>query len=160
VPFRTVVFHSPLAPVIAQQRLRGLIRPRQGFLDSWEGDHGDGDAPFQGEEVDGVFKFMRVITGRNSFLPIIVARLEADSSGGSVITLRMRLHAFVVVFMIVWFGILATVAIEMPPVRADANSWVPIGMLVFGTVMVLAGFYPEARKAENLLRTALQAPPP
>ena len=71
----------------------------------------------------------------------------------------MRLHAFTAIFMVVWFaGVGSNLAARsLSDLRKGAGTLVPIGMLAFGVLLAVGGFYPEAFKAERLIRQALAA---
>ena len=87
------------------------------------------NAPFRGEVEGSDFKLRRVSQYGNSFLPVIVARVEARRDGGSQLIGVMRLAYPTAIFMGVWFGgaIIAGVALGVPalstpPLRVGQTS--------------------------------------
>jgi len=68
----------------------------------------------------------------------------------------MSLHPFVVVFMVFWVGILSVFLFGS--LTSDGQDALSLGaMLLFGLALTVVGFYPEAFKAERLIRAALEA---
>jgi hypothetical protein len=111
---------------------------------------------FQGEFSADGFKIMRIIKYRNSFLPIIEGVITPTASG-KMISVTMRLHRFVGIFMLVW---LSGVIIGVVTFLAAALSWkmaplpalqVPLGMLVFGIALTSGGFWWEAKKTKPII---------
>jgi hypothetical protein len=60
--------------------------------------------------------------------------------------------------MMIWFGIVAlfVATISLQDLRhLEPSTSVPLGMLGFGVLLVVVGFFPEAAKAVRLFRKAL-----
>jgi len=115
------------------------------------------NAPFRGEVEGSDFKLRRVSQYGNSFLPVIVARVEARRDGGSQLIGIMRLAYPTAVFMAVWFGgaIIAGVALGISALSTPPFSWAdftPEIMLAAGAAMTLSGFLPEAAIALRALK--------
>ena len=129
--------------------------------------------PFKGCIEGSHFKLARVLDcflglqSRNSFQPIIVGHIEPGPVG-TVVRVRMRLHGFVAAFMTVWFGGLFLVAGVLirhgwmggfAPVWEGGRRTLSTGvglafvgaMLVAGYAFVSACFWPEVKKAKELL---------
>jgi hypothetical protein len=64
------------------------------------------------------------------------------------LTTEQFIHPLVAVFMAVWFGMAGQLS-------SPEGSIVPWGMLMFGVVLTLAGFIPEALKAKRLISEAV-----
>ena len=106
----------------------------------------------RGEAAGDKFTFSRRISDRNSFLPQISARIELDSLG-TVVRLRMTVRPVVVAFMLFWLGGVSSAFFG----TAGQDTLIPWSMIVFGLALPVAGFYPDAFKAERILRAALHA---
>jgi hypothetical protein len=112
------------------------------------------DKCFWGSVFPNGFKLSPIITYRNSFLPVIVGRLEQDD--GTVVDVRMRLNGFTTVFMSFWllmcmaFIAIGTVAVAVSQGVASAMI-VPFLMLIFGYGMMLYCFSHSARAAKEEL---------
>lgn len=119
-----------------------------------------GDKYFEGEVSDIGFKLSRIISYRNSFLPIIKGSFE-ESASGLKINISMSMHPFVNAFMLIWFGgvgigFFATIfSFLKSPTDFHSAFFVPAGMLLFGWGLVSIGFWSEARKAKEKLKTIL-----
>jgi len=116
---------------------------------------------FEGELTQDGFKVMRIISHRNSFLPVITGKFIAGQSG-STISIKMRLHAFTSAFLCVWFGgdilgiAIVLIGLASGRVMPTIHLIIPFGMFVFGFVMVVSCFWPEAKKAKGILTEILQ----
>jgi hypothetical protein len=110
---------------------------------------------FEGVVLQDSFKIYRLIYYRNSFLPIIIGKLE-PVPGGTRITITMRLHPFVAVFMAFWIACVGSSAFAMRHAvkQRGATSFavaVPAGMILFAAVLSISCFDIERRKARKLL---------
>jgi len=156
--FSRFTIQTRLSSVEAEEVLRRMIRPRRAFRtpDSPAAD----SRPFEGRIENGSFTFRRVITGRNSFMPIVTGRVT-QAEGGAVVHGRMRVAVSVALVMAVWTGGAITVAVQevLRDIRdhnlfaAVAVSFLPI----FGVLLIGLGFYPERNKALRLLTDALES---
>lgn len=149
-----------LSPVDAQRVLDGLVRPKVLFFNP---DPPTPDLrPFVGTVEGGSFKFHRVISGRNNFLPMIVGRVM-QGEGGAAIQGHMRLAISVAVVMTIWMGAFLTAAfIEVPRAVAAHNIFAACAIAlfaVFGAVLIGIGYYPEKHEAMRLLLGAFDAMP-
>jgi hypothetical protein len=148
-PLRRFTIETPLTPAETLARLRGATEPRRWLRLSR--DH----LAFQGEVTNNSLEASRIIHYRNSFLPQISATVE-PAPGGARLTGTMKLHPAVLVFILVWLGFVAVGAVSILAHSLSAGAFepaalIPVGMFVFGLVLPLAGFIPEARKAARLL---------
>lgn len=146
-----------LSAVEAEDAIERLVRPKIGFL---EPDVPTLDVrPFAGTVENGAFKCQRVITGRNSFLPIIVGHV-AQAEGGAIVYGHMRLAFSVVLFMLLWMGMAMTMTYqELPKAITQHDLLASAGALAFpafGIFLTALGYYPERHKALRLLRDALR----
>jgi hypothetical protein len=98
---------------------------------------------------------------RNSFAPFYYGRLE-ESSGGTRIKGRFRLHPLVRVFLAVWFGGLAVMEALMLWLPRSAWGhgrpppwWAPLGpvaMMMLGYGLILAGGWFARGQLESMQR--------
>ncbi len=112
---------------------------------------------FEGEYSRDGFKIMRIISYRNSFLPIIEATIRPTAFGNRIAVL-MRLHRFVALFMAIWFGGIGTGLVisllASTKGRSDSFPFVlfPMGMMiVFGIVLVSGSFWWEVKKTKPII---------
>lgn len=115
-----------------------------------------GSRSYQGEFTHSGFKIWRIISYRNSFLPIIEGTIIPVTSGSRV-AVTMRLHRFIAVFMIIWLSMVAALllAFSLASMNGRIDPFpavlVPFFMLVFGILLTSCSFWAEARKAKLFL---------
>ena len=160
MPYRTRTIESPLAPAEVEQRLRAMLRPEPSFLKGLEEalSGTEGLPPFSGTVDATEFKLSRVVNYRNNFLPVIRGTYARNEQEGTTIRLRMHIEPVAAGFMLFLFAFGARSVIA----ALIGNVSNPEGLLqgaafVFGigTLVMSVGFYPEAKKAERLIREAV-----
>jgi hypothetical protein len=150
LPWRRFAIETSWPPSVA------AIEIRKRLADSrWN----SSDLPFVGQAVsETVFRFSRAISYRNSFLPVIEARVEPSHRGGARIRVRMGLNGFVIAFMALWllsatFGAIVALAGGRP------GALSVVGFPLFGVTLVTLPFALEARKSEAAVRSIFAAAP-
>jgi len=115
--------------------------------------------PYEGTISGNTFKISRIITGRNSFLPIIEGYIHSQPFGCSI-KIRMSLHKIVLAFMMLWLwttgsiGMFALFAWFVEP--SVGPIFLPIlGMFLFAWVLCLIPFKIEAKSAIKFLSILL-----
>jgi len=115
--------------------------------------------PYEGTISGNTFKISRIITGRNSFLPIIEGYIHSQPFGCSI-KIRMSLHKIVLAFMMLWLwttgsiGMFALFAWFVEP--SVGPIFLPIlGMFLFAWVLCLIPFKIEAKSATKFLSILL-----
>lgn len=161
MPFRRITISTTLPPLEAEGRLRTLIRPTRGLWESIREtpESLEDKPPLEGTVGSGKFKASRVIGYKNLFLPVLRGSIKPDVMGSRIIVI-MSLHFFVAGFMIVVFGLLVFAQAQLLPDLFRAKNPVdlmPLGGIFVWLAIVCGSFYPEAWKAEKILRSALTA---
>ena len=156
MPFYSFHLSVPAQPDVVAERVRRVVSPAPTFwgtlATSWKRPQSSG-SPFLGSVEYLSFKIRRNIHYRNSFLPLIQGKIIPTPTG-SRLDVFMYMQPFSLIFMLIWFGFL--VNIESGVVNANiARSFIPLGMIVFGLVMSLGGFFFEAMKVMPLLSEAV-----
>jgi len=155
LPWRELIIDTSWSPSVAAIELRKSI---QGPPPLSGGD----DALFSGRVEGGRFHFSRRVAYKNSFLPVIQAVVEPSHHDGARVRIRMRLHAFVLVFVLAWTAIAAVfgVAVAISVVsRGRAMGLVGLLAPLFGVAIGSIPFALEARNAERLLRDVFARAP-
>src|SRR5215831_2534302 len=146
VPFERLTLRSRLKSDELYRRLAAAVEPARWYRNPFSREQ---HKPYEGEIAPNGFRISRVIRYRNSFLPTIIGRIRADEAG-SAIDMVLRLHLFVAVFMVVWLGGAAAGAIvgavEISHGHASAVGLIPLGLFIFGYVLMQGGFVFESRK--------------
>ncbi len=149
----------PAPPEVVEERVRAVVGKAptfwEGLASSWRGPQQPGFA-FLGTVGGRSFLIRRAIQYRNSFLPLIRGKIVATPAGSRVNVL-MFMHPASLIFMLLWFGFL--ISTESRLLNANiARSYIPIGMIIFGLVLSLGGFFFEALKVMPLLSAAVFNP--
>jgi len=153
LPYDKFCITTSLKPAEVQNHLQAEVSPEQRWgLIKFQN---PANTYFTGVAANGNFKFMRVITNRNSFLPVITGHTESWINGSRVFV-KMRPQLFVAAFMCIWLGGVGVAGIVMLTKGVINNKFSPIlflpfGMFAFGYAM-LKGFYSyERNKARDIL---------
>jgi hypothetical protein len=148
LPFETIVIETPLTKEDTIINLTKNIEPEKTFRFLNKSD----TKAFEGHLRGNEFEIKRIINYRNSFLPIIKGRVET-SGQGTRITIDMRLHAVVIVFMLIWFGFVGLFFIASIINSEDGNETIlfPLGMLVFGYALTMGGYLFESFRTKEVL---------
>ena len=152
IPWRHFTIETSWSPEVADIELRKRI---DGLL-------GTGDEVFRGRSTrNGQYKFQRVISYRNSFLPVITATVEPSHHNGARVRIRMRLHALVAIFMQLWMtGAMAGAIVGILALGSGQPAGlIALALPVFGAGLTTIPFALEARAAERLLREVYAAAP-
>jgi hypothetical protein len=110
---------------------------------------GDSHKFFQGTIDGSSFKISRIINYRNSFLPVIIGRIE-----GSKVEITLRTAIFVNIFMMVWLGLTGSTFLCLSK-HYTTSSWPSGLMFLFGLLLWLICFRIEAEIAKKKLKALL-----
>jgi hypothetical protein len=161
MPFYQFLLETVATPEVVTDRLRSLVRETPqatdySFRSFWKSRDQSGP-PFVGSVDRSTFQLRRVISGRNSFLPRIRGHITSTGDATRVKVI-MFMHPFTVVFMLFWLGAVGYGAWDAfsHPRSPDAfDSFMLLGMFLFGVTLTAGGFFPEAAKAKRLLSAAI-----
>jgi hypothetical protein len=159
MPFYRFQIDSPLPAQTVLLRIRTLVREKPGFWQSIKESFGarpDNSPPFIGKIDGDTFRMYRDIRYRNSFLPQVRGSVVSTSRGSRVL-ITMYLHSLVAVFVLFWLGGVGAGALAAFNAQNGNTGFglIPAGMFLFGIVLTVAGFYPEALKARRLLEQSI-----
>lgn len=111
--------------------------------------------PYEGTIYGKTFQISRVISGRNSFIPLIEGEIYPQPFG-CYININMSLHKIVLAFMIFWLwttgsiGIFALFAWFVEP--SIGPIFIPLlGMFIFGLLLCVIPFKIEVKMATKFL---------
>jgi len=161
VPFRRFRIATRLSPEEVRARLQTITRKRVGVWEALTRSFRPrpADPLFVGYVSPAGFKLHRDIRYGNSFLPLIRGRVRAGTADETVVTITMALPVFTAAFMLAWFaGVTFVIAVAIPEFLASGNPIAlgALAMLGGGVALVWFAFYPEAHKAERILRQVLE----
>lgn len=122
---------------------------------------------YTGTLGENTFKLNRTINYQNSFLPEIKGTITTYL-GKTEVDISMGLSLFVKIFMIIYLSLagIPTVVIVLVMIRRLFHFYfkglspfliIPVGMLLFGYLLMMLAFKLEARGSKNRLNTLLKA---
>lgn len=150
LPHHTFEIVSPLNAQAARDAIAAEVETEKVFRIGWQ--NRDNAKYFEGTVNADGFHVRRIISYRNSFLPVIDGTIRGGASG-SRIAVQMRMFVFVYVFGAIW-ALVALVAI----VNAGAlGLGIGAGLLLSFYAMTMIGFWLEAGKQERKLRAIFKA---
>ncbi len=148
LPFETIVIETPLTKEEAISNLTKSIEPEKTFrfLNKSDTKH------FEGQLRGNEFEIKRIISYRNSFLPIVKGRLQTIGTG-TRLTVNMRVHVAVMIFMAVWFGFVGLFFVVSLLGSEDNGETIllPLGMLLFGYALTMGGYLFESYRTKEIL---------
>jgi WD40 repeat protein len=100
----TIQTQEPLSAVI--EKLDAQIEAPRAFRWDFSRNH----APYEGTISSSGFEIRRIIHYRNSFLPNIRGRFES-SAEGRLIRVTVKLHPFVIAFLLFWYSVWYSISI-------------------------------------------------
>ncbi len=167
LPFERISYITKLHPEQISLRMRSITTEKKLLVSPAVIGSGK---PYAGTVDDHSFCIMRIITYRNSFLPVITGTVEKDlQTAKTVIKITMRLPWFVFCFLCVWFGgvFLASVtslfylaAHLIAGTHFDTSLIIPFVMLFVAYIPIIAAFKYECRKAKQCLEELLETEKP
>jgi hypothetical protein len=155
MPFYRTSIRSALSKEDSENAIRELLVSRESAEGIDFGSH-RGRAEFIGDFLESKFSMRRIIGYQNSFLPKISARV-ASEHGGCRVVLMMYLSPFMAAFMLFLFFTAGRLLVNSVTAGqfSGAPFWMPVGLMTFGLVLLLAGFFGEAFKAKLILARVL-----
>ena len=160
LPFENITYRTNLELEEIQKRINEVIEPKKTFR--MTGIFGNSNhKPYEGSINGNSFNMTRIIGYRNSFLPRIKGEIEKGFNGNKI-NVKMRLHAFVIVFMFIWFGGVGIGCLAVLSTLSNSDNFepmtlIPCGMLVFGYALVTGGFKYESIKSKKYLAQLFEA---
>ena len=164
LPFDNFKLLTRLSATEVQHRMESITEPRKAFRGFFVIQK---TKLYQGHVAGNQFEISRIITYRNSFLPLIRGHVSTYM-GQTEVAIRMRPVLFVLIFMGFWLGIVGVICLVLtieafrqrdellaqgvPPV-----ALVPFGMFVFGYMLLLLAYKTESRKSKAFLTQLLEA---
>ena len=147
LPFETLVIETSLSKEEVATNLANNIEPAK--IRFWL--KPDRKA-FEGRLRNDEFKITRIISYRNSFLPIIIGKLHAVGNSTHII-IKMRPHLVVMAFVTMWFGVAGTFCVLSMVDQENQKGvlFIPFGMLLFGYALMMGCYLFESSKAKQIL---------
>lgn len=155
LPYEKYTFETPLSKEEVLRRISENIEKEQTLRLSWD----KREKPYEGRINENSFRLKRIIGYKNSFLPILVAKIESRS-GKTVLKVKMRLIHFVLGFMIFWMSgvLLGLIAFGIKSFTDEFTPAVliPLGMLLFGYLLTTLPFKYESKRYKSFIEELLE----
>lgn len=159
LPIENITYKTKLSKEQTIQKLTDNIEAEQSFFGDQNYTY---SKPYIGKIIDNNFKIKRAINDSyyESFSPQIKGEIYSEFDG-TKIKVNMKLHSFVLVFMIIWFGgvfigcivsIIALFTEEFTPFFI-----IPFGMLICGILLFYGRFKAETSTSKKDLLKILEA---
>jgi hypothetical protein len=148
LPFETIIIETSLTKEETIFNLTSNIEPEKTFR-LW---NKTDIKAFEGQLTTNEFEIKRIISYRNSFLPIIKGRIETIETG-TRLTVNLRLHFAVMIFMAVWFGFIGLFLMaSLLSLEGSGGTFLfPLGMLLFGYALTMGGYLFESHRTKEIL---------
>lgn len=147
LPFETIVIETPLTKEDTISILASNVEREKTFRFL----NRSVTKAFEGQLTGNEFEIKRIITYRNSFLPIVKGRIETLETG-TRLTVKMRLHLAVMIFMTVWFGFVGLFLIVSLSSEDGSSTFLfPLGMLIFAYALTMGGYLFESYRTKKIL---------
>jgi hypothetical protein len=150
VPFLIYRAESPLAPHDAQAALRAAVGSFRWFSRP--------TTPFAGQIYGHSFSICRVVSGRDSFNPMLYGRF-LPAPRGTEIQVIITLHPLVWLLYFFWFGTIAY-KIVREAVCAHYLWWPGLILLLFPLLISMPIFFHNTMASIELLRATLHLDEP
>ena len=156
LPYDRFILKSRLTEDEIMSRLTDSMEPWQTLR--W----GSSNSKEYEGEIDGLeFKLKRIIGYRNSFLPRIFGEI-IRSKDSMRIEIKMRMHFFVQIFMIIWIGFTGFFTFSYW-LSFNGELVIDVFFLIsnllpfFGYGLTMVGYVPERNRSKNHLMKLFEA---
>lgn len=146
LPHDRFIIQTPDALQAVIARLETNVEPPKALRWSFNRNH----APYEGSISESGFTMHRIPEGRNSFIPQIKGHFETPS-GGTVVHITMKLHPFVMNFLVIWFLLFysGALAICLSGSVAAIEALHILGLPLFVLFVFWISFWFEVERSHN-----------
>lgn len=158
LPLEKITYKTRLNEEEIIKRLSEIVEPKRIIRLGILGNRSS--KTYEGVINENEFEIQRIISYRNSFLPIIKGTIEKEFDG-IAIHVKMRLNMFVFVFLCIWcggvlLGALALLTQAFNNSKLGLFSLIPFGMLLFAYLLTMVAFKYESNKSKKDLQTLFE----
>ena len=160
-PVEHLTYRTKLSPQEAIEKVKESIESKKLFRWNRYGKNKN-QKPYEGEVIENTFTITRIISYRNSFIPIIKGNIESDYRGTKIIV-KMRLHIIVMIFIFFWCGMISIGALAYTSDFMSTGDFQPYTLLPFGMILLayglaLGGFKYESKKSKKFHSQKIKNP--
>ncbi len=164
LPFENYVITTNLSVEEVVERLSFNVEPEKMFTLTFLR---SSSMPYEGNFDGNSFKISRIISYKNSFLPVILGEFKSFD-GKTEIKIKMRMVIFVMIFMSFWLGMVSLFCVGITIVGISQlksifqNGFspfflIPYVMFTFGYLMTYLAFKYESKKSKQFLAELFEA---
>ncbi len=152
LPYEHIVYRTNLSEQEVIRRISDFVEPKKFGLGK------NRIKEYEGFVNNNSFEISRVIQYRNSFLPKINGVIQKNNYE-TEIQVTMKLDLFVLIFLIFWCSISASVfvMISLTEKKMPIESFMPLLMLVFVYILTMLCFKFESKKSKEYLKKSFEA---
>ncbi len=157
IPYKQIAWDTRLKESEIRRRLNGYVAPVITYMVQVRLT----DKPFKGKITTNGFEMMRVVSSRNSWLPLVNGNIESTING-SCIKIKMRMHSIPLLFTLFFLGVTLLVGLSgiLASIRTGVYKWqdilIPFGFFLFGYTYSTATFHSEASLVKEFMSKLLQ----
>lgn len=146
LPQDRFIIRTPVALPNVIASLDAHVEAPKAFRWSYQRNH----APYEGSVSESGFTMHRIPQGRNSFIPQIKGRFETPA-GGTVVHISMKLHPFVMSFLVMWFLSFysGALAIGLSGEVANSEALLILGLPLFVLFIFWMSFWLEVERSRK-----------
>ncbi|WP_338814353.1 hypothetical protein V9L05_03175 [Bernardetia sp. Wsw4-3y2] len=164
LPYENLTYKTHLSKEEILKRLNNKTEPEQWIRMSGvfsSGKHKE----YEGVINENSFKISRIIGYRNSFLPRIEGKIE-EGKGSTLIHIKMRLHTFVLVFLVIWLSVMFIAATFLITTFSrevshqsisSLASFTPFLMIIIISIVTILAFHYEGNKSKEFFQNLFEA---
>lgn len=160
LPFDRYTLITELSQSEVMQRLRENVEARRNISMMGYNVADHSGKPYAGRVEGNHFEISRVITYKNSFLPVIKGDVNASFPGKTEVMIRMSPGVFVLGFSAVWMLMVLVGCVVVSGIMFydgfNPMLLIPFGMLVFGSLLFTVPYKIEAKKSRVFLSDLLE----
>ncbi|KAI9134037.1 hypothetical protein [Acaryochloris sp. CCMEE 5410] len=146
LPQDRFIIQTPDALQAVIARLEAHVETPKAFRWSYRRNN----APYEGSVSEAGFSMHRIPQGRNSFIPQIKGRFETPARG-TVVHISMKLHPFVMSFLVMWFLAFysGALAIGLSGEVANSEALLILGLPLFVLFIFWMSFWFEVERSRK-----------
>ena len=162
LPFEHITYRTKLSPEEVIERLEKVVKPTMNLYGKAGFAASEDQKPYRGTINRDSFRINRIITKKNSFLPMINGRINRINDK-TEIEIKMKPEWSALLFMIFWLfmvGFFLFSSFDSTTFLKNGISLsdlIPLGMFLGGYGMTIFGFKSESIKSKKFLTQLFEA---
>lgn len=157
IPYERMTLETSLKDTEIKRRLSGYVAPVVSYMVQIK----LSDKPFKGKVTSDGFEMMRVVNGRNSWLPLVIGKVESTTNV-SYLNIKMRMHLVPLIVTILIIGMASLMGIHnvLFAISTGIRKWediiIPWGFVFIVYIYSTVVFQTEASYVKDFMTKLLQ----